>query len=127
MRGGTIKIARRLRRKRGIRRTVRGTAERPRLTVFRSLKHIYAQVVDDDRGVTLCEASTRSKDLRDTVKYGGNREAAKLVGEALARLDSRAAELLREYACRPDRSEIGAMGWDERVVDGRFTFRMGDP
>ncbi len=84
MRGGTIKIARRLRRKRGIRRTVRGTAERPRLTVFRSLKHIYAQVVDDDRGVTLCEASTRSKDLRDTVKYGGNREAAKLVGEALA-------------------------------------------
>ena len=84
MRGGTIKIARRLRRKRGIRRTIRGTAERPRLTVFRSLKHIYAQVVDDDRGVTLCEASTRSADLRDTVKYGGNREAAKLVGEALA-------------------------------------------
>ena len=84
MRGGTIKIARRLRRKRGIRKTVRGTAERPRLTVFRSLNHIYAQVVDDDRGVTLCEASTRSKDLRDTVKYGGNREAAKLVGEALA-------------------------------------------
>ncbi len=84
MRGGTIKIARRLRRKRGIRKTVRGTAERPRLTVFRSLKHIYAQVVDDDRGVTLCEASTRSKDLRDTVEYGGNREAAKLVGEALA-------------------------------------------
>jgi large subunit ribosomal protein L18 len=84
MRGGTIKIARRLRRKRGIRRTVRGTAERPRLTVFRSLKHIYAQVVDDDRGVTICEASTRNKDLRDAVKYGGNREAAKLVGEALA-------------------------------------------
>lgn len=84
MRGGTIKIVRRLRRKRGIRKTVRGTAERPRLTVFRSLSHIYAQVVDDDRGVTLCEASTRSKDLRDTVKYGGNREAAKLVGEALA-------------------------------------------
>lgn len=84
MRGGTIKIARRLRRKRGIRKTVRGTAERPRLTVFRSLNHIYAQVVDDDCGVTLCEASTRSKDLRETVKYGGNREAAKLVGEALA-------------------------------------------
>lgn len=61
-----------------------GTAARPRLTVFRSHKHIYAQLIDDERGVTLCSASTQSKALRGQVKYGGNTAAAKMVGAALA-------------------------------------------
>jgi len=77
-------MMRRRRRKRGIRKGLRGTSECPRLTVFRSDKHIYAQVIDDDRGATVCEASTRSKDLRDRISYGGNIAAAKVVGAALA-------------------------------------------
>jgi large subunit ribosomal protein L18 len=48
------------------------------------LKHIYAQIIDDDSAATLCEASSRSKDLRDQIAYGGNKEAAKIVGAALA-------------------------------------------
>jgi large subunit ribosomal protein L18 len=65
-----------------IRKKVRGTAERPRLAVFRSLNHIYAQVIDDDNGKTLATASTIEKSLADPT--GGNIEAAKRVGTALA-------------------------------------------
>ncbi len=83
MEGRKIKVQRRVRRKRGIRKRVMGTAERPRLTVFRSAKHIYAQIIDDDRSVTLCSASTRSKALRDRITDGGNVRAAKVVGTAL--------------------------------------------
>lgn len=79
-----LRVQRRMRRKRGLRKRVRGTGERPRLTVFRSLKHIYAQIIDDERSVTLCEASTLAKDLREQIPYGGNITAAKLVGVALA-------------------------------------------
>lgn len=78
------KVVRRSRRKRGIRKRVRGTSGQPRLTVFRSLKHIYAQIIDDDLGVTLCQASTRDKDLRDQIQAGGNVAAAKIVGAVLA-------------------------------------------
>ncbi len=84
MKADLLKIRRRARRKLGIRKRVSGTAEKPRLTVFRSNKHIYAQLIDDLRGVTLCEASTRTKGLREKVSYGGNTSAAKLVGAALA-------------------------------------------
>jgi large subunit ribosomal protein L18 len=84
MKPNELKILRRTRRKRVIRKRVYGTAERPRLTVFRSLKNIYAQIIDDDAGVTICAASTRDRDLRDDVKDGGNVAAAKLVGTALA-------------------------------------------
>ena len=65
-----------------IRKKVRGTAERPRLAVFRSLNHIYAQVIDDDSGKTLATASTTEKDLKGTT--GGNIEAAKRVGKTIA-------------------------------------------
>ncbi len=74
---------RRLRRRRHVRRRVRGTAERPRLSVFRSHKHIYAQLIDDIAGRTLASASTKDKDLAGQVKSGGNKEAATLVGKAL--------------------------------------------
>ena len=84
MREQTIKTQRRERRKEGIRKKVSGTADQPRLTVFRSLQHIYAQIIDDASGVTLCAASTASKDLRGELKYGGNAAAAKRVGLLLA-------------------------------------------
>lgn len=84
MRATEIRIKRRLRRKSGIRKRVVGTAGRPRLTVYRSHQHIYAQLIDDERGVTLCSASTRDKGLRERVGYGGNTNAAKVVGTALA-------------------------------------------
>jgi len=68
-----------------IRRVVRGSVERPRLVVFRSVKHIYAQVVDDERGVTVAAAGSLSPELRDTLRTGGNVAAAKAVGELIAR------------------------------------------
>ncbi len=65
-----------------IRRKVSGTTERPRLTIFRSVNHIYAQIIDDVQGQTLASASTTEKDLRGA--SGGNVEAAGRVGRALA-------------------------------------------
>jgi large subunit ribosomal protein L18 len=67
---------------RRIRRKVRGTNERPRLAVYRSLNHIYAQVIDDDNGRTIASAATTEKNL--VGKTGGNVEAAKRVGQAIA-------------------------------------------
>ena len=84
MKASALKGLRRLRRKRNIRRRVSGTPERPRLTVFRSLANVYAQLVDDEAGVTVCEASSRNKELRTQMKNGGNIAAAKTVGAALA-------------------------------------------
>lgn len=78
------KINKRNRRKRGIRKNLSGTGERPRLTVSRSHRSIYAQIIDDLRGITLCEASSKSKDLQAGIPYGGNIAAAKVVGAALA-------------------------------------------
>lgn len=78
------KSVRRERRKLRVRRNVTGTAERPRLTVFRSNQHIYAQLIDDHAGRTVCAASTREKDLAGEVKTGGNKGAATIVGRTLA-------------------------------------------
>jgi large subunit ribosomal protein L18 len=74
---------RRRRRKLRVRKTIFGTPERPRLTVSRSLQHIYAQLVDDTAGRTIVEASSRSKDLRGELKGGGNKAAAGAVGKLL--------------------------------------------
>ncbi len=67
-----------------IRKKLRGTPERPRLTVYRSQGQIYAQVVDDDAGRTLCAASSLDKTLRTKLKTGGNIAAAKEVGGLIA-------------------------------------------
>ncbi len=80
----TKRLAGRLRRKLRVRKKVRGTEERPRLTVYRSLTHIYAQVINDITGQTLAAASTLSKELQGTLKATGNAEAAKAVGELIA-------------------------------------------
>ena len=72
----------RLRRHKRIRAKISGTAARPRLDVFRSNANIYAQIIDDENGVTLLSASTLDKEFNG---YGGNREAAKAVGEMIAK------------------------------------------
>jgi len=68
-----------------VRKKVFGTPERPRLNVFRSNKHIYAQVIDDTTGRTLVSASTMDRELRGRIKSGGNIEASLMVGELIAR------------------------------------------
>jgi len=73
----------RLVRHRRVRKKVSGSAERPRLNVFRSNAHIYAQIIDDVRGVTLCAASTLSPELRG--RPGGNKAAAEEVGRLLGK------------------------------------------
>jgi large subunit ribosomal protein L18 len=73
-----------------LRTRLAGRAQMPRLSVFRSLNHIYAQIVDDARGQTLVSASTRDKEVRTTLKTGGNVSAAKVVGQALAKRASAA-------------------------------------
>jgi large subunit ribosomal protein L18 len=75
-------IRRRIRHR--IRKKVTGSAAKPRLAVFRSDKHIYAQAIDDGSGQTLAHASTLDADLKTTTKRGGNVEAAKVVGVAIA-------------------------------------------
>ena len=72
--------ARQTRHKR-VRAKISGTAQCPRLNVFRSLQHIYAQLIDDEKGVTLVSASTVEKDFEE---YGGNKTAARAVGKAIA-------------------------------------------
>jgi large subunit ribosomal protein L18 len=99
------KRRRQLRRRRHVRRKMFGTAERPRLTVFRSSKHIYAQIVNDEQGVTMAAVSSLAAGVRDTLPkvgagkssagpkakkagtpYGGNKKAAEAVGQRLAEL-----------------------------------------
>lgn len=79
-----LKRARREKRKARGRRKLMGTAERPRLTVFRSNKQIYAQLIDDAKGFTICAASSRDKDIAGEAKSGGNKLAAAVVGRSLA-------------------------------------------
>ena len=62
-----------------------GTTAAPRLAVYRSTKHIYAQLIDDEKHVTICSASSIDKDLKEKLAHGGNIDAAKVVGEAIAK------------------------------------------
>ena len=73
----------RLRRKKHIRKKVHGTPERPRLCVFRSAKHIYVQIIDDEQGTTLASASSLEEAF-DAEKSGGNKDGAKVVGKLIA-------------------------------------------
>src|SRR5262249_27611816 len=79
-----IKHRRQLRRRQHVRRKITGTAERPRLSVFRSSKHIYAQLIDDHGQVTLAAVSSLSPEVHGSTPYGGNIKAAKAVGKQLA-------------------------------------------
>jgi large subunit ribosomal protein L18 len=75
----------RRKRHRRVRKKISGTAEKPRLNVFRSLENIYAQVIDDETGRTIVAASTLDNEIKSAVKSGGNVEAAKLVGNLVGR------------------------------------------
>ena len=68
-----------------VRKKISGTAERPRLCVYRSANHIYAQVIDDVKGNTLCSASTMSKDVAAQIAQATKTEASKIVGAAVAK------------------------------------------
>ena len=72
-------------RHRRLRRHITGTSDRPRLAVFRSNNHIYAQVIDDNAHSTLCSASTVDKELRSSVTAGGNCDASVAVGQLVAK------------------------------------------
>lgn len=74
----------RTRRRNRVRKRIRGTPVRPRLSVFRSHKHMYAQLIDDTQGRTLAAANTQEPDLRSDVSYGGNKDAAVAVGKLIA-------------------------------------------
>lgn len=78
------KLRKRTRRHYRIRRKVFGTNERPRLSVYRSLKHIYCQIINDVDGKTLASVSTQSSDIKSQVGYGGNVKAAEIVGKIIA-------------------------------------------
>ena len=78
-----MKLEGRAKRHKRVRKKVAGTAQKPRLNVFRSLAHIYVQLIDDENGRTILSVSTRSKDCRGKIKYGGNILAAKAVGGML--------------------------------------------
>jgi len=84
MRAEKIKKAA-LRRKYHVRKKVIGTRERPRLSVFRSNRHIYAQIIDDTAGATLVSASTRAKSIREQLSASSNCKAAEVVGENIAK------------------------------------------
>ena len=78
------KLKARQRRHARVRKNVSGTADKPRLVVFKSLSHIYAQLIDDATGKTLIAASTTEKTVKTGLKHGGNVEAAKKVGASIA-------------------------------------------
>ena len=77
-------LRQRIRRRNRVRRSLRGTAERPRLAVVCTHKHIYAQVIDDMAGRTLASASSMDKQIRDSIGFGGNKQAAEAIGRAVA-------------------------------------------
>ena len=79
------KVAARNRRRARIKGKVTGTADRPRLSVGRSLRHIYAQIIDDEAGGTLAAASSLSREIREEIKSGANIEAARVVGGLIAK------------------------------------------
>ena len=87
---------RRVKRHDRVRKNLNGTPERPRLCVYRSNKNISAQIIDDVNGITLVAASSLDKELKAELEYGGNKEAAKKVGEVLAK---RALEKGIEVVC----------------------------
>ena len=105
---------RRVKRHERVRKNVYGTPERPRLCVQRSNKNISVQIIDDVNGVTLASASSLDKELKSEIAYGGNKEAAKKVGEAIGK---RALEKGIETVCF-DRGGFLYHGRVKELADG---------
>ena len=84
--GFTSRSATRLARKKRVRKKIKGTPERPRLSVFRSSRHIYAQIIDDKGASTLVDASSLTKGVRENIQaQGGNKKGAAIIGEFIAK------------------------------------------
>ena len=105
---------RRVKRHERVRKNVYGTPERPRLCVYRSNKNFSVQIIDDVNGVTLASASSLDKELKSEIAYGGNKEAAKKVGEAIG---TRALEKGIETVCF-DRGGFLYHGRVKELADG---------
>ena len=110
------------RRQRRVRGKVSGTAERPRLRVTRSSAHIYAQVIDDVSGVTIAAASTVDAEVRPQIKTGSTVEAAKAVGEALAKraLDKGVTEVVFDRGGRLYHGRVKALADGARAAGLKF-------
>lgn len=104
----------RLRRHARVRKKVKGTSATPRLSVYRSLNHVYAQIIDDTKGVTLCSASTMEKDVKAKIADMTKTDAAKEVGKAIA--DK--AKKLKIEAVVFDRGGYIYTGRVQAVADG---------
>ena len=96
MKTALIKTWRQARRVRRVRRKTAGVADRPRLAVSRSLKHICAQIIDDQGGRTLCMVTSQAPELREQLRYGGNVKAAVVIGKMLG---EKAKQLGIERVC----------------------------
>ncbi|HGE72913.1 TPA: 50S ribosomal protein L18 [Candidatus Poribacteria bacterium] len=112
----------RIKRHRRVRKRVYGTSERPRLSVYKSLNHIYAQIIDDVSGRTLVSASTLSPDVREKIKSGGNIESAKLVGEAIGKkaLDKNISKVVFDRGGYPYHGRVKALAEAAREAGLEF-------
>lgn len=107
-------LSKRARIRRRVRSKITGSSERPRLTVFKSSKHIYAQLIDDRSGKTLAHASSLSKDMKDELEGKSKMEKAKMVGEKIA---AQAGEA-KLTTCVFDRSGYKYHGIIKALADG---------
>jgi len=112
----------RIKRHRRVRKRVYGTSERPRLSVYKSLNHIYAQIIDDVSGRTLVSASTLSPDVREKIKSGGNIESAKLVGEPIGKkaLDKNISKVVFDRGGYPYHGRVKALAEAAREAGLEF-------
>ena len=111
----TAKTFRRDRRKKGMRKTMSGTPSRPRLSVYRSLQHIYAQLIDDLAGRTVAAAS--SLDVDGVARKGGNVDAAKQIGMALAERAKKAGVPLPASISSSKNRVLGAAKEELRIIE----------
>ena len=115
------KNAKRLQRHKRVRRKVFGTPQRPRLCVFRSSNNIYAQIIDDTNRVTLVAASSLDEAVKGAVNHTGNKEAAKMVGEMVAK---KAVEKGITVEV-PNQTELVVKGIDKQLV-GNYAAKIRD-
>ncbi|MFH0887930.1 MAG: 50S ribosomal protein L18 [Planctomycetota bacterium] len=116
------KLVKRQKRHWRIRKILNGTSERPRLSIYRSLKHIYAQVIDDTQGQTLCSVSTLSPEIKKSIKGGGNIAAAKEVGKKLSEMALKKSiqKVAFDRSCFPYHGRIKALAESARESGLKF-------
>lgn len=116
------KLVKRQKRHWRIRKILNGTSERPRLSIYRSLKHIYAQVIDDTQGQTLCSVSTLSPEIKKNIKGGGNIAAAKEVGKKLSEMALKKSiqKVAFDRSCFPYHGRIKALAESARESGLKF-------